>query len=199
MTVENEEWRPISGLADYEVSNLGRVRRATNGYRKPAGYILRQSQTHGYATIALWRDGCAVGNRINRLVCYAFHGEPPTPQHHAAHIDGDRMNNRAENLRWADPSSNMKDKVAHGTNPTGDRNGARLWPERLARGLRNGKHTKPERTPRGERHGRSILTDEQVRKIRSDPRSRREIARAFGVSKCAIDGIKSGKTWSHIV
>lgn len=198
MIQEPEEWRPIAGFAEYEVSSLGRVRRATDGYRKPAGHILRQSQTFGYATIALWRDGKSVGNRVNRLVCRAFHGEPPSPQHHAAHIDGVRGNNRAENLRWADPASNMRDKITHGTNPVGDKNGARKWPERLARGLRNGKYTKPECTPRGEAHGKARLTENQVREIRSDQRSRRQIAQAYGVSKCAIDGIKSGKTWRHV-
>jgi hypothetical protein len=92
----------------------------------------------------------------------------------------------------------MQDKIKHGTAPFGDRNGARLYPEKLPRGLRNGKHTKPEKTPRGEQSGASVLKEYQVLSIRSDPRSRRQIAKAYGVSKCAIDGIKTGKTWIHI-
>jgi hypothetical protein len=46
--------------------------------------------------------------RVHVLVCRAFHGPPPTPEHtvdHIAKYDGDwrreRSDNRAENLRWA--------------------------------------------------------------------------------------------------
>lgn len=39
-------------------------------------------------------------DRIHRIVAYAFHGEPPTSEHIADHIDTNRQNNRAENLRW---------------------------------------------------------------------------------------------------
>lgn len=38
--------------------------------------------------------------RIHRIVATAFHGEPPTPKHVVDHIDTNRRNNRAENLRW---------------------------------------------------------------------------------------------------
>ena len=195
---EIEEWRPIADFDDYEVSNMGRVRRATQGYRKPAGHILAQSSTYGYPTIKLTKDGKQIGCRVNRLVCRAFHGDPPSFDHHAAHKDNVRDNNMADNLRWAEPSSNMQDKLGHGTVPFGDRNGARLHPGKLARGSRNGKHTKPECTPRGEKHGCAKLTESDVRSIRADLRSERQIARDYGVSRCAINGVKIGKTWSHV-
>ena len=193
-----EEWRIIAEFPDYAVSNLGNVRRETPGYHKAAGDLVPQRITHGYAYVSLYSEGTVYSRRVNRLVCIAFHGDPPHPDYHAAHNDGIRANNVASNLRWADRSSNMMDKHIHGTMPTGDRNGARLHPERLARGARNGKHTKPECTPRGERHHCSRLTEAEVRAIRDDPRSRRQIAKAYGVSKCAIDGVKTGKTWSHV-
>ena len=40
------------------------------------------------------------GERVHRIVCTAFHGEPPTDQHVVDHIDTNRANNRPENLRW---------------------------------------------------------------------------------------------------
>lgn len=40
------------------------------------------------------------GERVHRIVAYAFHGEPPTKQHVVDHIDTNRLNNRPENLRW---------------------------------------------------------------------------------------------------
>lgn len=40
------------------------------------------------------------GQRVHRIVAYAFLGNPPTSQHVIDHIDTNRMNNRPENLRW---------------------------------------------------------------------------------------------------
>lgn len=48
----------------------------------------------------------------------------------------------------------------------GDQTGARRHPERRARGERHGSHTHPERVPRGEHAGLAKLTDETVREIR---------------------------------
>lgn len=192
------EWRQVARFPDYEVSSDGQVKRAIRRHNSLAGRLLVQATIHGYRYVYLTKDGRVSACRVNRLICEAFHGPAPSKDHHAAHNDGIRANNSAANLRWATSSENMLDKRAHGTMPTGDRNGARLHPERLARGLRNGKHTKPEATPRGERHHSSRLTEEQVRQIRVDGRPRRQIAAAYNVSKCAIDGIKTGKTWRHV-
>lgn len=199
MNQTTEEWRIVSEFPDYAVSDLGQVKRIAPARTSAAGRVLKQNTIHGYRYVGLCKDGAVYSRRVNRLVCIAFHGDPPTPEHHAAHGDNDRANNVLSNLRWATCSENMLDKRAHGTAPFGDRNGARLYPERLARGPRNGKHTKPECTPRGERHHASRLKASDVLAIRRDGRSRRKIADAYGVSKCAIDGIKTGKTWGHVV
>jgi hypothetical protein len=61
---------------------------------------------------------------VARLVCEAFHGKAPSPQHHAAHLDGDQNNNRATNLAWTTPAENNGHKRAHGTMPLGERVGA---------------------------------------------------------------------------
>ncbi len=38
--------------------------------------------------------------RVHRIVCWAFHGEPEGDRNVADHIDINRCNNRPENLRW---------------------------------------------------------------------------------------------------
>jgi len=45
--------------------------------------------------------------RIHRIVATAFHGEPPNPQYVIDHIDTNRRNNRAENLRWVTRLENV--------------------------------------------------------------------------------------------
>lgn len=45
--------------------------------------------------------------RIHRIVASAFHGEPPTREHVVDHIDTNKQNNRAENLRWVTRLENI--------------------------------------------------------------------------------------------
>ena len=51
---------------------------------------------------------------------------------------------------------------------------------------------------RGEEHGKARLTAEEVLAIIKDPRTSREIATDYGVTKTAISKIKSGQNWSSI-
>lgn len=44
---------------------------------------------------------------VHRIVAFAFHGQPPTPQHIVDHIDTNRKNNRPENLRWLTKLENI--------------------------------------------------------------------------------------------
>ncbi|MFY8105635.1 MAG: hypothetical protein ACOVKO_01875 [Elstera sp.] len=50
----------------------------------------------------------------------------------------------------------------------------------------------------GETHPEAKMTTEQVLAIRADPRSSKEVALAFGMSRSGIKDIRSRKTWKHI-
>ena len=106
-----EIWKTSPSAPDYEVSSLGRVRRADSG-------LVRKQcvgRRWGYHLVGLAIDGRQKTFKVHRLVCEAFHGRPPTNKNDVAHADGIRTNNEAANLRWASRAENMSDMIRHGT------------------------------------------------------------------------------------
>lgn len=170
--MEPEEWRVIPAYPDYEASSLGRVRRRTPHRATKIGYVLTPCPTRdGYLNIRMTIKGKQKCVPAHRLVCLAFHGDPPTPKHLVAHNDGIRANNREDNVRWATHRENFDDRYLHGTEPVGEKNG----------------HAK--------------LTEEDVNLIRSKlmfGESKASLARFYQVSDVHISRIASGKLWKHL-
>lgn len=164
------EWRPIAGFGDYEVSDLGEVR-SWKVCRRLPGPLPRKMVggfgTKGYLQVVLCRDGKQFSRHVHRLVLEAFVGPCPSAME-ACHQDGDRTNNRADNLRWDTRRSNHSDKVTHGT------------------------------AQRGERASNVKLTSRQVLEIRNSAGSMASIARMFGVSCTTVRGIRRGRLWAWL-
>jgi len=181
----SEEWRTINKFPHYAVSSEGRVRRIKPDLhgRMNCEFLKPILGNHGYLMVTLHHDGNQVTRLVHRLVCAAFHADPPTRRHQAAHENGDRSDNRQSNLRWATPSENNLDKNAHGTMRVGSNHHAIYRPECM---------------PRGSSHGNAKLTEEVVIKIRADTRSQSKIARDLGVSQSLISQVKRRKVWAHI-
>jgi hypothetical protein len=98
------DWRP--SVRGYLVSSAGAVRRDD-----PAAPILRGSiDRDGYRCVCL--KGRTL--RVHRLVCEAFHGPAPDGRE-CAHLDGNQLNNRADNLAWVTHKENVAHMIAHGT------------------------------------------------------------------------------------
>lgn len=163
---------------EYEVSNLGRVRSLTFRNRvvakpyNPPRILTPQIQNNGYVTVSMRRKTVSV----HRLVLLAFVGPCPIGCE-AAHENGDRTDNRLENLSWKSKHDNAIDRDRHGT------------------------------TYRGERHHLSKLTEQQVREIRQRYVSRngrdfgntQQLAREYGTTESNIYDITHNVTWKHVI
>jgi hypothetical protein len=54
------------------------------------------------------------------------------------------------------------------------------------------------RSRKGVAHPRAILTEQDVVKIRADPRGARTLARIYGVARSTISHARTGLSWGHI-
>lgn len=98
--IEGEQWKPILGYENYEISDHGRIRKAN-------GFITTQINCKsGYETVNLSKDGTAKGFRVHRLVAHAFCPGYSDIRNTVNHIDGDISNNKASNLEWVSQSDN---------------------------------------------------------------------------------------------
>lgn len=130
-----EEWRAIPNYEEYEVSNLGRVKRLA--YDKPVcggslqhckeRILALQSRKHGYQAVMLSKNSKVKSFLVHRLVAFAF---IPNPKNlpHINHKDENPSNNHVSNLEWC----NQKYNSNYGTSK-----------ERIALKLKNGVLSKP--------------------------------------------------------
>lgn len=158
-----EEWRNVVGFEGmYEISNHGQVRSVKTGQIKKQSFSKKDNRFY----LGLWKDNKQKIVKPHRLVLEAFIGKCPEGLE-GCHNDGNALNNHVSNLRWDTHTSNIHDRVKHGT------------------------------SNRGERCAAAKLTQIQVNAIKQDCRTQKEIAIEYGVQQSAISRIKNGKRWQH--
>lgn len=97
-----EEYREINGFPNYKVSNLGNIKNiATN---KILGKF---KDTKGYQITFLYANKKRKTIKVHRLVAtYFIQNNMGKPQ--VNHIDGDKFNNKLDNLEWSTNGENGK-------------------------------------------------------------------------------------------
>lgn len=185
LEAEIREWRTLREFPDYEVSNDGRLRRATAGSNTKVGAAIRISTgVRGYPQYGLTRpDGVRVHRTAHVLVAAEFLPPQPAGKPFVLHGNDDRLDCRDTNLRWGTAAENTADAKAN---------------NRLQLGENHPSRKKPWTRPRGAAQSNAKLTEDDVRQIMSDCRFNREIAAAYDVDQALIGRIKQGKVWKHI-
>lgn len=106
-----ESWKSISEW--YDVSDCGRVRSWHNNRwgRRRSPFILNPDlkAAHGYPRVNISGDA----KLVHHLVLEAFIGPRP-PGMEGAHRNGNKRDNRIENLYWATPKQNGEDNARLG-------------------------------------------------------------------------------------
>lgn len=122
ITSQKEIWRDIVGYEGYyKVSNTGFVRSIDRSVKGPRNteYHLKGKLKHqyinrdGYCTVHLKKEGKSQQIQVHRLVAIAFIPNINNlPQ--VNHIDGNKANNRVENLEWVTAKQNMQHAIKTG-------------------------------------------------------------------------------------
>jgi len=99
----------------YAISNLGRVFRyerpiknqvGDTGARAASGWMSPSLSNSGYLQVCFSKDGQRESRFIHRLVAAAFVPGEDETLNEVNHIDGDKDNNRYDNLEWASRHQN---------------------------------------------------------------------------------------------
>ena len=104
---------PVEGYeSSYAVGDDGCVYRIGKSEPKK----MRPGLTsNGYQCVTLCKAGSKKTATVHTLVCNAFYGKPPSGLNQVRHLDGDKSNNKPENLDWSNQSQNNRDRSVHGT------------------------------------------------------------------------------------
>jgi hypothetical protein len=104
-----EIWKDIKDYGDYMVSNLGRVKSKSRLSRQnhplPEKILSQHNNSSGYKYVDCVNDFGRKHLLVHRLVAKAFVDNPRNLDE-VDHIDTNRNNNCAENLRWCTHSEN---------------------------------------------------------------------------------------------
>lgn len=171
-----EVWKAVSGYEGfYEVSDYGNVKslnRVVNHAQRTKKIKERifsyRLGGRGYPVVNLARGGHNKTFCTYKLVMLAFNGFPPNGTE-IAHNNGNKLDSRLSNLRYDTPKGNNADKINHGTNNNGERNGISKLTE---------------------------IEALEIYKLRGNV-TQRVLALRYSISISTISMIQTGKRWQY--
>lgn len=175
----NEKWARIAFDAfenppHYEVSNYGRLRSFQSNTE---GAIIRGSVIQGYRSLNVRIAGTkkVVNFYVHKLVAECFVEQPSELHKYVIHLDFEKQNNRAENIKWI---TREELRVHNSKNPA-------IINRRV-----------PPRTSSYK------LTTSQVRMIKKMVKNKKNrlkmIAKQFGITHTQLNRIRSGENWKQV-
>jgi hypothetical protein len=170
-----EEWKDINDFDGYEVSNFGNVRgkdrlkKGRHGLRLTNGQPMKQVfNKKGYPEVRFRKEGTHT-KLVHRLVAKAFVPNYDNKSQ-VNHIDGNKLNNRADNLEWVNNSENQLHAYKLG-----------LQPSRA-----------------GEKNSKAKITDKDVtllKQLYNSGKSVVEVSKTMNISLGSTRHIIYGRTW----
>lgn len=166
------QWKQIKGFEGlYKISSTGEVlsiKRENGLGSRNEDKIRKLSVKKGYVTVALSKESKLKYYLVHRLVAEAFlDNESNLPQ--VNHINGNKLDNRIENLEWCDQSYNQTHARKIGLQGGEKSNTAKLTERDI----------------------------KAIRKLYPKVNSR-ELAEAFGIGQSTICKIIKKNYWKHI-
>lgn len=162
----------------YAVSNQGRVASYTNDIVED-GKLLNGSLTTGYRSLNLHRPNSKGTIYIHREVAKLFHKKGSPKLKYVVHINHNKLDNRAANLKWA-----SQEEVSDHQQKS---------PAKIAY-----KKVQASRTTGLKLNANQVKT---IKKLLGDPKRKltyKQMAEKYGVSEMTLYRIKSGENWSRI-
>lgn len=164
-------WKPVEyrdiKRGCYLVSDDGEVwsnyrNRPVAQCKNPGGYLVVRLRRENMTT---WTLG------VHRLVCHAFHGDPPEDMIRPSvnHIDYNKENNRADNLEWMSSADNARNKQYGGF---GEHNPYSGMTDKKA--------------------------EELCKYLSTSDDTLADISRKLGISYQVVGFVAEGRSWTHI-